>query len=64
MPCAEARKLGSDDVIHSLSGLLCSKGKPEYIRSDNGAEFTSKALRLLLKRDNQWYKDRGQIRIF
>ena len=39
------RKLTSDEVIHTLTELFCSKGKPEYIRSDNGAEFTVKAVR-------------------
>lgn len=40
-----ARKLNSDEVIHTLTDLFCCKGKPEYIRSDNGAEFTAKAVR-------------------
>ena len=40
-----ARKLNSDDVIHTLTELFCSKGRPEYIRSDNGSEFTAEAVR-------------------
>ena len=28
-----ARKLNSDEVIHTLTELFCCKGKPEYIRS-------------------------------
>ncbi len=44
-----ARKLNSDDVIHTLTELFCSKGKPEYIRSDNGAEFSAKAVRSWLE---------------
>ena len=36
------RKLNSDTVIHTLTELFCCKGKPEYIRSDNGAEFSAK----------------------
>jgi putative transposase len=32
-------------VIHTLTELFCSKGKPDYIRSDNGAEFSAKAVR-------------------
>ena len=31
-----ARKLNSDEVIHTLTELFYSKGKPEYICSDNG----------------------------
>lgn len=40
-----ARELNSDEVIHTMTDLFCSKGKPEYIRSDNGAEFTAKTVR-------------------
>ena len=40
-----ARKLNSDDVIHALTELFCRKGRPEYIRSDNGSEFTAEAVR-------------------
>jgi putative transposase len=40
-----ARKLTSDEVMHTLAELFCSKGKPEYIRSDNGAEFSAKTVR-------------------
>ncbi len=40
-----ARKINSDEVIRALTNLFCCKGKPEYIRSDNGAEFTAKAVR-------------------
>jgi transposase InsO family protein len=40
-----ARKLNSDAVIHTLTELFCCKGKPEYIRSDNGAEFTAKPVK-------------------
>jgi len=32
-------------VIHTLTELFCCKGKPEYIRSDNGAEFSAIAVR-------------------
>lgn len=32
-------------MIHTLTELFCCKGKPEYVRSDNGAEFTAKAVR-------------------
>ena len=40
-----ARKLNSDEVIHTLTELFCCQGKPEYVRSDNGAEFTAKAVK-------------------
>lgn len=43
MECA--RRLNSDAVIHTLTELFCTHGAPEYIRSDNGAEFTAKAVR-------------------
>jgi len=36
-----ARKLNSDAVIFTLTELFCCEGKPEYIRSDNGAEFSA-----------------------
>ena len=39
-----ARKLTSDEVIHTSTELFCSKGKPELILVDNGPEFISKAL--------------------
>ena len=34
----------SQDVILTLSRLMKLYGKPEFIRSDNGAEFTAKAV--------------------
>ena len=33
------------DVLETLSTLFISEGVPDYIRSDNGSEFTEKALR-------------------
>ena len=39
------RKLKSGDVLHRLGELFCSQGVPEHIRSDNGSEFTAKAVR-------------------
>lgn len=36
-----ARSLRSQDVILTLSRLMRLYGKPQYIRSDNGAEFTA-----------------------
>src|SRR4029453_16281898 len=40
-----ARRLTSEDVLERLTDLFIRRGVPDYIRSDNGAEFTSKAVR-------------------
>jgi transposase InsO family protein len=40
-----ARKQKSTDVLEVLSDLFILKGIPEYIRSDNGPEFTAIMLR-------------------
>jgi transposase InsO family protein len=45
-----ARKLKADDVLERLSDLLVRRGVPEHIRSDNGPEFTAKAVRQWLGR--------------
>jgi putative transposase len=45
-----ARKLNSDDVLHCLTELFTIHGPPEHIRSDNGSEFTAKAVRRWLGR--------------
>jgi len=37
--------LKADDVLDTLSTLFITEGIPEYIRSDNGSEFTVKATR-------------------
>ena len=39
------RKLNSEDVLEWLSWLFVMRGVPQYIRSDNGAEFTARAVR-------------------
>ena len=39
------RKLNSQHVLDRLSELLVSRGTPDYIRSDNGSEFTAAAVR-------------------
>jgi putative transposase len=39
------RRLRSDDVLHCLTDLFVTHGIPEHIRSDNGPEFTAKAVR-------------------
>ena len=44
-----ARKLNHDDVLERLSWLMATRGVPDHIRSDNGSEFTAKAVRSWLK---------------
>ena len=39
------RKLKSGDVLEALEELFIKHGMPDHIRSDNGAEFTAKAVR-------------------
>jgi len=39
------RRLTSVDVLETLAVLFILHGAPEYIRSDNGPEFTAKAVR-------------------
>ena len=45
-----ARKITSQDVIDLLFHLFIFRGIPEHIRSDNGPEFTAKAIRVWLNR--------------
>lgn len=40
-----ARKLNSQNVLDELSNLFLTRGIPKHIRSDNGPEFTAKAVR-------------------
>jgi len=47
-----ARKITSQDVIDQLFNLFVLKGIPEHIRSDNGTEFTARAIRNWLTRLN------------
>lgn len=42
-------RLGADDVMEVLKDLFITHGVPDYIRSDNGSEFTAKAIRKWLK---------------
>ena len=44
------RKISSQDVIDELFNLFIFRGIPEHIRSDNGPEFTAKAVRGWLNR--------------
>ena len=45
-----ARHLRHDDVLHQLTALFVQHGSPAYLRSDNGSEFTAKAVRSWLAR--------------
>jgi len=45
-----ARKLDSEDVLGVLARLFVQRGTPDYLRSDNGSEFTAEAVRSWLKR--------------
>ena len=44
------RKISSQDVIEELFNLFIFRGIPEHIRSDNGPEFTARAIRRWLAR--------------
>jgi len=44
------RKIRSQDVIDELFNIFIFRGIPEHIRSDNGPEFTAKAVRKWLNR--------------
>jgi transposase InsO family protein len=46
------RRLDSEDVLERLEALFVERGTPEFSRSDNGAEFTAKAVREWLARVN------------
>ena len=45
-----ARRIKNQDVIDILFWLFISRGLPKHIRSDNGPEFTAKAIRKWLGR--------------
>ena len=44
-PIRVGRRLRSDDVLATLTELMVHRGVPEYIRSDNGPEFTAMRVR-------------------
>jgi putative transposase len=44
------RRLRSEDVLDQLFNLFVFRGIPEHIRSDNGSEFTARAVRRWLSR--------------
>ena len=39
------RRLNSEHVLERLTELFILRGVPEYLRSDNGSEFTAKQVR-------------------
>ena len=43
-------RLRSDDVLTTLNELMVRRGVPEYIRSDNGPDFTAKRVRDWIER--------------
>ena len=45
-----ARKIRAHDVLEVLADLFVRHGPPEYLRSDNGPEFTAKLVRQWLGR--------------
>ena len=45
-----ARRLTSEDVLERLTDLFIRRGVPDYLRSDNGAEFTALPFRDWLQR--------------
>ncbi len=45
-----ARRITSEDVIDQLFNLIVFRGIPEHIRSDNGPEFTARAIRSWLNK--------------
>ena len=52
-----SRKFKGKDVIAVLEELFAIRGRPRFIRSDNGPEFISKAVR-------KWLKDSGVETLF
>jgi len=44
------RRMNHQSVLDRLAELFVHRGTPEYIRSDNGSEFTAEALREWLER--------------
>ncbi|UCE38966.1 MAG: transposase family protein, partial [Thermoplasmata archaeon] len=52
-----ARRLRSQNVLDQLYELFIRRGIPEYIRSDNGPEFTAKVVR-------EWLADLGVSTLF
>jgi transposase InsO family protein len=56
------RRLTSDRVLERLTDLFAQRGAPDYIRSDNGSEFTGKNVRKWLRELS--VKTRGVALVF
>ena len=62
-----ARRMTSDDVLERLAWTFATRGVPQFIRSDNGSEFTAEAVRdwlgkvgvhtLYIEPGSPWEKD-------
>jgi putative transposase len=52
-----SRRIKSQDVLDQLYDLFLMRGVPEYLRSDNGAEFTANAIR-------NWLADLGVATLY
>ena len=52
-----ARQLTVSDVQECLTELFCQRGVPGHLRSDNGPEFTAKAIR-------KWLNELGASTLF
>ena len=52
-----SRRIRSEDVLEQLYKLFLTRGVPEYIRSDNGAEFTANLVR-------NWLEDLGVATLY
>jgi len=49
--CVEVQnKMNSDDVLKVIHKLLMKRGKPEFIRSDNGGELVAEHLQEWLRK--------------
>lgn len=44
-----SRRITSSEVVEFLVELFCQRGLPEYIRSDNGSEFTARKVRKFIR---------------
>jgi transposase InsO family protein len=51
------RNLKSEEVLECLTELFCTKGIPDFIRSDNGSEFSAKQVR-------KWLNELGVKALF
>jgi len=54
-----SRRIRSEDVLEQLYELFLTRGVPEHIRSDNGAEFTANAVRSWRFSSSSWRRRRS-----